>query len=112
MACSAQIHVHTGWRKVDPTTGLASATLAEFSNPDSEYDIPFFDLTPTAQAVDVTDVGGGLVSVSFLGSYIQGLRFLIGTTTLDQSSPNFWFNGQRIAFFSPVKDISLIELVV
>jgi hypothetical protein len=110
MKCSAQIHVRTGWRKLDPKTGLVSQALVEANTP-PDFDIPFFDLTPTAQVVEVNDVGGGMVSVSVLGGYIQGLRFRVGTTTFDQTSPNFWFNGQRIDFVAPAKDLAAYGVI-
>ncbi len=110
MKCSGQISIRTGWRKLDPKTGLASDLTDE--SPATLIEIPFFDLTPTAQAVDVTDIGGGMVSVRILGSYNQGLHFRIGSAILDQSTPGFSYSGDRINFIAAAKDIAAFGVIM
>jgi hypothetical protein len=110
--CSAILSIRTGWRSVDPKTGLTSA-LTNVSAW-SHIEVPYFDPMTVASSVDLNDIGGGLISVSVkpYQSFMSGTHFRMGNTSIDQTYPSFSFLPQEIKFTASVKDISALGVVL
>jgi len=110
--CSAALHVRTGWRRVDPKTGLASplTNVEEMDLPP----VPYFDDMTTPDIVDVSDIGSGLltVSASTVHFFMTGTHFRIGGTSVDQSFPGFSFLPTKMSFTAPAKDIAALGVTL
>jgi hypothetical protein len=92
--------VRVGWRATHDKLNRVSDTL------DDErvacFDVPALSVAPTINAVSVTDIGGGLVSVMVAGDFLPGVAVRIGRTIL---SPTMGANDNSIIFTAAAQDL-------